>query len=59
MRVDTAATGQFRIRLPPELTAELRRPQLGAGSPLAVEWNPTLWDRLFGLFVRRPRAGSN
>jgi hypothetical protein len=37
MRNDTAASGEFRINLPPDVVAEMRRHNSSARSPLHVD----------------------
>ncbi len=57
MRNDTAASGEFRINLPPDVLAEMRRSS--AGSPRATMqvdgFRPGLFGRLIGLFTGRRR----
>jgi hypothetical protein len=57
MRNDTAASGEFRINLPPDVIAEMRRNT--AGSPRAAMqvdgFRPGLFGRLIGLFTGRRR----
>ena len=57
MRNDTAASGEFRINLPPDVLAEARRNS--AGSPRASMqvdgFRPGLFGRLIGLFTGRRR----
>jgi hypothetical protein len=57
MRNDTAASGEFRINLPPDVMAEMRRST--AGSPrtaMQVDgFRPGLFGRLIGLFTGRRR----
>jgi hypothetical protein len=57
MRNDTAASGEFRINLPPDVLAEMRRNT--AGSPAAAMrvdgFRPGLFGRLIGLFTGRRR----
>ena len=56
MRNDTAASGEFRINLPPDVLAEMRRT---AGSPrtaMQVDgFRPGLFGRLINLFTGRRR----
>ena len=47
MRNDTAASGEFRINLPPDVLAEMRRNT--AGSPRAVRAAPSLRVLDFGV----------
>ena len=37
MRNDTAASGEFRINLPPDVLAEMRRNPGNSGSPMQVD----------------------
>jgi hypothetical protein len=57
MRNDTSASGEFRINLPPDVLAEMRRNT--AGSPRAAMqvdgFRPGLFGRLIGLFTGRRR----
>jgi hypothetical protein len=57
MRNDTAASGEFRINLPPDVIAEMRRNP--AGTPRASMqvdgFRPGLFGRLIGLFTGRRR----
>ena len=57
MRNDTASSGEFRINLPPDVLAEMRRST--AGSPRATMqvdgFRPGLLGRLIGLFTGRRR----
>jgi len=57
MRNDTAASGEFRINLPPDVLAEMRRNT--AGSPRASMqvdgFRPGLFGRLIGMFTGRRR----
>ena len=57
MRNDTAASGEFRINLPPDVLAEARRHN--ASSPRAAMnvdgFRPGLFGRLIGLFTGRRR----
>jgi hypothetical protein len=57
MRNDTAASGEFRINLPPDVLAEARRS--GNGNPRASMevdgFRPGLFGRLIGLFTGRRR----
>jgi hypothetical protein len=56
MRNDTAASGEFRINLPPDVLAEMRR---NTGSPrntMQVDgFRPGLFGRLMDLFTGRRR----
>jgi hypothetical protein len=57
MRNDTASSGEFRINLPADVIAEMRRNT--AGSPRAAMqvdgFRPGLFGRLIGLFTGRRR----
>jgi hypothetical protein len=57
MRNDTAASGEFRINLPPDVLAEARRHT--ASNPRAAMnvdgFRPGLFGRLIGLFTGRRR----
>jgi hypothetical protein len=57
MRNDTAASGEFRINLPPDVLAEARRNN--ASSPRSAMnvdgFRPGLFGRLIGLFTGRRR----
>ena len=57
MRNDTAASGEFKINLPPDVLAEMRRNP--AGSPRASMqvdgFRPGLFGRLLGMFIGRRR----
>ena len=57
MRNDTAASGEFKINLPPDVLAEMRRNP--AGSPRASMqvdgFRPGLFGRLLGMFTGRRR----
>lgn len=57
MRNDTAASGEFRINLPPDVLAEARRNN--SSSPRASMnvdgFRPGLFGRLIGLFTGRRR----
>jgi hypothetical protein len=57
MRNDTAASGEFRINLPPDVIAEMRRNSAGnARSAMQVDgFRPGLFGRLIGLFTGRRR----
>ncbi len=54
MRNDNAASGEFKINLPPDVLAEMRRGNGGnSRSAMHVDFRPGLIGRLIGLFTRR------
>lgn len=56
MRNDTAASGEFRINLPPDVLAEMRRNTANARSTMDVDgFRPGLFGRLIGLLTGRRR----
>jgi hypothetical protein len=56
MRNDTAASGEFRINLPPDVLAEMRRQTAGARSTMQVDgFRPGLFGRLLDLVTGRRR----
>ena len=57
MRNDTAASGEFRINLPPDVVAEMRRHNSGgARASMQVDgFRVGLFGRLIGLFTGRRR----
>jgi hypothetical protein len=56
MRNDTAASGEFRINLPPDVLAEMRRTTGNARSAMNVDgFRPGLFGRLIGLLTGRRR----
>lgn len=56
MRNDTAASGEFRINLPPDVLAEMRRQTGNARSTMQVDgFRPGLFGRLINLFTGRRR----
>jgi hypothetical protein len=56
MRNDTAASGQFRINLPPDVLAEMRRQTSSPRSAMQVDgFRPGLFGRLINLFTGRRR----
>jgi hypothetical protein len=56
MRNDTAASGEFRINLPPDVLAEMRRNAGSARSAMNVDgFRPGLFGRLLGLLTGRRR----
>jgi hypothetical protein len=56
MRNDTAASGEFKINLPPDVLAEMRRGNNGSPrNAMHVDFRPGLFGRLIGLFTGRRR----
>jgi hypothetical protein len=56
MRNDTAASGEFRINLPPDVLAEMRRTTGNARNAMHVDgFRPGLFGRLIGLLTGRRR----
>jgi hypothetical protein len=57
MRNDTAASGEFRINLPADVIAEMRRnsPSSPRASMQVDGFRPGLFGRLIGLFTGRRR----
>lgn len=56
MRNDTAASGEFRINLPPDVLAEMRRNGPSPRAAMQVDgFRVGLLDRLIGLFTGRRR----
>ena len=56
MRNDTAASGEFRINLPPDVLAEMRRQAGGARNTMQVDgFRPGLFGRLMDLVRGRRR----
>ena len=56
MRNDTAASGEFKINLPPDVLAEMRRGNGANGAnTMHVDFRPVLFGRLIGLFTGRRR----
>jgi hypothetical protein len=56
MRNDTAASGEFRINLPPDVLAEMRRNTSNARTAMDVDgFRPGLFGRLIGLLTGRRR----
>ena len=55
MRNDTAASGEFRINLPPDVLAEMRRQNGNPRSTMHVDFRPGLFGRLIDLFTGRRR----
>jgi hypothetical protein len=56
MRNDTAASGEFRINLPPDVLAEMRRQTGTARSAMQVDgFRPGILGRLMDLVTGRRR----
>jgi len=56
MRNDTANSGEFRINLPPDVLAEMRRQTASARSTMQVDgFRPGLFGRLLNLVTGRRR----
>jgi hypothetical protein len=56
MRNDTAVSGEFRINLPPDVLAEMRRQTGASRSSMHVDgFRPGLFGRLINLFTGRRR----
>ncbi|HEV8442185.1 MAG TPA: hypothetical protein VGQ27_01855 [Steroidobacteraceae bacterium] len=56
MRNDTAASGEFRINLPPDVLAEARRQTSNPRAAMQVDgFRPGLFGRLFNLVTGRRR----
>ena len=56
MRNDTAASGEFRINLPPDVLAEARRQTPNPRAAMQVDgFRPGLFGRLFNLVTGRRR----
>ena len=57
MRNDTAASGEFRINLPPDVVAEMRRNNSGgARASMQVDgFRPGLFGRLIAMLTGRSR----
>jgi hypothetical protein len=56
MRNDTAASGEFRITLPPDVIAEMRRTTANTRAAMDVEgFRPGLFGRLINLLTGRRR----
>jgi hypothetical protein len=56
MRNDTGASGEFRINLPPDVLAEMRRNTASARSSMQVDgFRPGLFGRLLDLVTGRRR----
>jgi hypothetical protein len=56
MRNDSSASGEFRINLPPDVLAEMRRQTGTPRSTMQVDgFRPGLFGRLMDLFTGRRR----
>jgi hypothetical protein len=56
MRNDTAASGEFRINLPPDVLAEMRRNTSNARASMQVDgFRPGIFGRLLDLVTGRRR----
>jgi len=56
MRNDTAASGEFRINLPPDVLAEVRRQSVSPRAAMQVDgFRPGLFGRLIDLVTGRRR----
>ena len=56
MRNDTSAIGEFRINLPPDVLAEMRRQTGSPRNAMQVDgFRPGLFGRLMDLFTGRRR----
>jgi hypothetical protein len=56
MRNDTASSGEFRINLPPDVLAEMRRQTVSARAAMQVDgFRPGLFGRLINLVTGRRR----
>ena len=56
MRNDTASSGEFRINLPPDVVAEMRRQAVSARAAMQVDgFRPGLFSRLIGMMTGRRR----
>ena len=56
MRNDTAASGEFRINLPPDVLAEMRRQNANPRAAMQVDgFRPGIFGRLFNLVTGRRR----
>jgi hypothetical protein len=56
MRNDTASSGEFRINLPPDVLAEMRRQNVSARASMQVDgFRPGFFGRLFNLVTGRRR----
>jgi hypothetical protein len=56
MRNDTAGSGEFRINLPPDVLAEMRRQTANSRSTMQVDgFRPGIFGRLLDLVTGRRR----
>ena len=56
MRNDTAASGEFKINLPPDVLAEMRRQTLSPRAAMQVDgFRPGIFGRLINLVTGRRR----
>jgi hypothetical protein len=56
MRNDTAASGEFRINLPPDVLAEMRRNSASPRTAMQVDgFRPGIFGRLLDLVTGRRR----
>ena len=56
MRNDTAASGEFKINIPPDVMAEVRRQGANPRSAMQVDgFRPGLFGRLINLVTGRRR----
>jgi hypothetical protein len=56
MRNETSASGEFRINLPPDVLAEMRRQTASARSTMQVDgFRPGIFGRLLDLVTGRRR----
>ena len=56
MRNDTASSGEFRINLPPDVVAEMRRQTVSARAAMQVDgFRPGIFSRLIGMMTGRRR----
>jgi hypothetical protein len=56
MRNDTAASGEFKINLPPDVLAEMRRQSGGSRNSMQVDgFRPGFFGRLLNLVTGRRR----
>jgi hypothetical protein len=56
MRNDTASSGEFRINLPPDVLAEMRRQNSNARAAMQVDgFRPGIFGRLINLVTGRRR----
>ena len=56
MRNDTASSGEFRINLPPDVLAEMRRQSVSPRASMQVDgFRPGIFGRLINLVTGRRR----